>query len=172
MEQSRSSETKMSSATQKIPHILWNPNVHYHTHNSPPPAPILSKIDPVHPPPPHWFHFSKKHLIISSLLCLGLPSGLLLSGFSTKILYAPLLSLYVLHALSICLLYLITRMIFAEEYRAYSSLLCSLLHSPLPRPSQAHICFSATYSRTPSAYIPPSMWETKFHTHIKKPARL
>ena len=31
-------------------------------------------------------------LILSSLLCLGLPSGLLPSGFPTKTLYAPLLS--------------------------------------------------------------------------------
>jgi len=31
-------------------------------------------------------------LILSSHQCLGLPSGLLLSGFHTKILYAPLLS--------------------------------------------------------------------------------
>jgi len=33
------------------------------------------------------------------------------------------------------LLYLITRVIFGEEYRSQSSSLCSLLHSLLPRPS-------------------------------------
>ena len=35
---------------------------------------------------------------------------------------------------------------------------------PLPRPSQAQVSSSAPYSRTPSAYVRPSMWWTKFHT--------
>jgi hypothetical protein len=42
----------------------------------------------------------------------------------------------------------------------------------LPHPSWAQIYSSALYSRKPSDYIPPSMWVTKFHTHIKQPARL
>ena len=37
-------------------------------------------------------------LILHSQLCLGLPSGLFPSGFSTKTLYTPFLSLYMLHA--------------------------------------------------------------------------
>jgi hypothetical protein len=35
---------------------------------------------------------------------------------------------------------------------------------PLPHPSQAQVSSAAPYSRTPSAYVPPSMWGTKFHT--------
>ena len=42
----------------------------------------------------------------------------------------------------------------------------------LSRPSQAQISSSAPYSQTPSACVPPAMWETKFHTRIKQQATL
>ena len=56
---------------------------------APPPFPILTQIDRVHAP---TSHFLKIHLILSSHLRLGLPSGLYSSGFPTKTLYTPLLS--------------------------------------------------------------------------------
>ena len=41
-----------------------------------------------------------------------------------------------------------------------------------PHSSQAKIPSSAPYSQTPSAYVPPSKWDTKFHTHTEQQAKL
>ena len=54
-------EANRFSASQEIPHILWNPKVHYRIHISPPPLTGLSQIDPVHDP---TSHFLKIHLNI------------------------------------------------------------------------------------------------------------
>jgi hypothetical protein len=83
MEMSLSWEASSCAATQKIPSVLWNPKVHHRVHKSLLLVPILSQNDLVHTTPSY---LSKIHLITSTHLRLGLPSGLFPSGSPTNIL--------------------------------------------------------------------------------------
>ena len=78
------------AASQEIPRISRNPKVHYRTHKRPPSVPILGQPNPVHIPTSHLLEIYI--LILSTHLRLGLPSGLLPSGFPTKTLYTLLSS--------------------------------------------------------------------------------
>jgi len=59
----------------------WNQKVHYRVHTSPLPDPISIQLNPVRPIDPY---FPKVHLNVILHLGLGLPSGLLHSGFPTE----------------------------------------------------------------------------------------
>jgi hypothetical protein len=87
MEQSPSWEANRFAASQEIPRIPWNPNAHHCIHNSPPPVPILSQLNPVRTP---TTNFLKIHLNIIRPSTPGLPSVLFPSGFPTKTLYTTL----------------------------------------------------------------------------------
>jgi hypothetical protein len=47
--------TNFSSASQEIPHILWNPKVHYHMYKRPPLVPTQSQVHTVHVIPYYFF---------------------------------------------------------------------------------------------------------------------
>ena len=53
MVQSPSWEANWFAASQEIPHISRNPNVHYRTHKRPPSISILGQPNPVHIPTSH-----------------------------------------------------------------------------------------------------------------------
>ena len=87
-----------------------------------------SPIQSIYPHPTSW----RSVLILSTHLSLGLPSGLLPSGFSTKTLYTPVSSpIRTTCPAHLILLDFITRTILGEEYKSFSSSLCNLLHSPV-----------------------------------------
>jgi hypothetical protein len=48
--QNPSSETNNHAASHKILHLLWNPKVSYHVHESQSLVPTLSQINLLHPP--------------------------------------------------------------------------------------------------------------------------
>ena len=156
MEQSASWENDRFSASQEIPRILWNPNVHYRIHKCPPPLPILRHINAV----PHTTLW-RSILILSSHLRLGLPSGLFPSGFPTNTLYTPLLSpKRATRPAHLIILDFITQTILGQQYRSLSSSLCSFLHSPVTSSLLGPNTLLKLYSQTPSAYFPPSMYKT------------
>jgi len=108
---------------------------------------------------------SRSILILSSHVRLGFSSGLFIWGFPSKLcmhlsslpymLHSPPISFSILSPEQYCVGSTDHE---APHYVVFSTPL-------LPRPSQAQISSSAPYSQTPSAYVRPSMWATKFHTH-------
>ena len=87
-----------------------------------------SPIQSIYPHPTSW----RSVLILSTHLRLGLPSGLLPSGFPTETLYTPLSSsIRATCPAHLILLDVITRTILGEKYKSFSSTLCRLLHSPV-----------------------------------------
>ena len=129
MEQSPSWEANRFSASQEIPHILWNPKVHYCIHKYPSPVPILSHLDAVRT---LTSHFLKIHLNIILWFMRGSPKWSLSHGFPTKTQYIPLLSpIRASCPTHLILLDIIIWTILGDKYRSLSSSLCSSLHSPV-----------------------------------------
>jgi len=151
MEQSPSWEANRCSTSQEIPRISWNPKVHYRIHL------FLSWASSIQSITPHLTS-RKSILILSSHLRLGLPSGLLPSGFPTKMLYTPSLSpIRATCTTYIILLDFIIRTILGEQYWSLSSSLCTFIHSPVTSSFLGpNILLSNLFSNTlslPSSHI-------------------
>jgi hypothetical protein len=94
-------------------------------------------------------------LILSTYLCLGLPSGLFPSGFPTNNLYAfsppPIRATYHFHLI---LLYLNILILLGEEYKSRSSSSCSFLHPPVTSsPLKSHSEQKLSKQRHETLYI-------------------
>jgi len=106
-------------------------------------------------------------LILSSHVCLGLPSGLFPLGFPTKTLYTylpyPIRATCPAHLI---LLGLITRTIEGGEYRSLGSYLCTFLHSPVTSSLLGpNILLSTLLSSTLSSFL--AQCETASFTPIQ-----
>ena len=155
MEQSPSWEADSSSATQEIPRILYNQKIHYCIHNSPPPAPILSHIGPIHAPSPS--HFSKIHF---NIILRSTPGSFKWSlFFSSPYQNSVCTSLTLIRATCaahLTLLDLITRIAFGEEYRTKAHRHVVFSTPLLPRPSQAQVPSNSNFEVTHPRWCPES----------------
>ena len=164
MEPSPSWEAYSFLTSQENPLILWNPKVHYRIRKSPPPDPILSQLDPVPTPTSHFLKIRLRIILPSEPGFSKLSFSITFSN-QNPIYTSPLpRTRYMPHRSHS------TRTILGEEYRLLSPSLCSFLHSPITSSLLGPNVLNALLST--SAYVPPSVWATKFHTHTTQQEKL
>jgi len=130
MVKSPSWEANWFAASQEIPRISRNPNVHYRTHKRPPTVSILGQPNPLHISTSHLLEIHPN--IIHSSIPRSPQWSLSLRFPHQEPIHPPLLSpirsTFPAHLIP---LDFITHTILGEEYKSFSSSLCTLLHSPV-----------------------------------------
>ena len=158
-------ETNWFLASQEIPCILWNLKVHYHVCKCPPPVSALSQLKPFQTP-----HFLKIHLniILPSMSGSSMWSLSLRFPYQNPI-YTFLCPIHATCPTHLIPLYLITQIIFGEQYRSLSSSFCSFLNSPVTLSLLGpNIFFSTLFAKHPQPiYLPQCEWP---NSHLQKTA--
>ena len=101
--------------------MLWNPKDYYRLYNTPPPVPILSKINPDHA----LYPSSQRSILLFSIYAWFFQ----VISFPQIPPRSPCIHLF--SPAHFLLLDWITRLIIGEEYRSCSASLCTLLDSPI-----------------------------------------
>ena len=129
MVQNPSWEFNWFAASQEILRISRNPKIHYRTHKRPPLVSILGQPNPVYIPTSHLLEIHPNIIHPSTprspqwSLSLRFPHQDPIHSLSS-----PIRATCTAHLI---LLDFITRTILGEVYKAFSSSLCILLHSPV-----------------------------------------
>ena len=162
--QSPSWEAQWFAASQEIPRISRNPKVQYPTHKRPPTVSILGQPNPVHIPTPNLLEIHPNIIHPSTPRSPHWsPSLRFPRQDSIHPLSSPIRATCPAHLI---LLDFITRTVLVEEYKSFSSSLCSLLHhSPVTSSLLGPNILLNNIFSTPSASFPPEMPRTKFQTH-------
>ena len=154
-------EVNWFAASQEIPCISRNPNVHYRTHKRPTPVSILGQTNPVHIPTSHLLEIQPN--IRPPLWSLSLR---LLHQDPISPLSSPIRATCPTHLI---FLDFIPHTILGEQYKSICSSLCNLLHSPVTSSLlDPNILLNAMFSNTLSFLSSFAIAATKLHTQTKQ----